>query len=147
MTETRKTPVHLWIVGILSLLWNSIAIADYLGFTLGNQQYIAMTGFTPEQLTWFDTMPMWAHAGWALGVWGAFAGSVLLLARSRHAVTAFIVSLVGLVPHTAHQAGVGQAKFIALFGPGPLYFLAVIWAIAIVLFFYARRQAASGVLR
>ncbi|WP_237245963.1 hypothetical protein [Sphingopyxis witflariensis] len=147
MTQAVKTPVHLWIVGVVSLLWNSIGISDYIGFKLKNAWYIAQTGFNAEQVAWFDALPLWANIGWALGVWGAFFGSVLLLMRSRHAVTVFLISLIGLVLHTAHQLLVAKAEFIALFGSGPLSFMAVIWIIAIALYLYARRQAAAGVLR
>jgi len=26
----QKTPIHLWVVGILAILWNSIGAVDYL---------------------------------------------------------------------------------------------------------------------
>jgi hypothetical protein len=49
-------------------------------------------------------LPVVAHRPfWALGVWGALAGSMLLLLRSRRAVTAFAASLVGLAVSTGYQ--------------------------------------------
>lgn len=147
MTQAVKTPVHLWIVGVVSLLWNSIGVSDYVGFKLKSAWYIEQTGFNAKQVAWFDALPLWANIGWALGVWGAFIGSLLLLMRSRHAVTVFLISLIGLAIHSVHQLAVAKTEFIALFGSGPLFFMAVIWIIAIALYLYARRQAASGVLR
>lgn len=147
MTQAVKTPAHLWIVGIVSLLWNCIGVSDYLGLKLKNAWYLEQTGFNAKQIAWFDALPLWANIGWGLGVWGAFFGSLLLLMRSRHAVTVFLLSLIGLVIHSVHLLVVAKAEFAALFGSGPLYFTAVIWVIAIALYLYARRQVAAGVLR
>jgi hypothetical protein len=40
-------------------------------------------------------MPAWMTGVWAIGVWGALAGSVLLLLRSKWAVHVFAASLAG----------------------------------------------------
>ena len=132
-------PWHLWVVGIVSLLWNAVGVFSYMMTELGQ---LASLGMTPEQIAYFETFPAWATAFWALGVWGCLLGSILLLARSRHAVTAFGVSIVGLV---------GTAVFSYLVSDVPDDLQSVpldiaIWVITFGLFFYARRQAANGVL-
>jgi len=148
MTEVRKTPWHLWVVGILGLLWNLMAVTDYTFAKMKSDWYMKeMGGFTPDQIAWFDSFPMWANVGWALGVWGSFLGALLLLARSRYAVTSFIVSAAGLAVMTIYQFVLKKDEFMGLFGPGPMYFTIVIWVILIALFLYARKQAAAGVLR
>ncbi|WP_137752397.1 hypothetical protein [Sphingopyxis sp. L1A2A] len=148
MTEAGKTPWHLWLVGILAVLWNLIAVTDYTFAKMKSDWYMSeVSGFKPEQIEWLYSFPLWANIGWALGVWGSFAGSLLLLARSRHAVTAFIISAAGLAAMTVYQFVMKKDEFISLFGAGPMYFNIVIWVILIALFFYARRQAAAGVLR
>jgi hypothetical protein len=145
MTEVRKTPVHLWIVGVVSLLWNAVGAFDYTMTKMQNAEYLA--AFTPEQQAWFATFPLWANIGWALGVWGSVLGSLLLLARSRHAVSAFVVSLVGLAISCIYQFGLHYGDLMRLFGTFPMIFTAIIWVILIALFLYARKQAAAGVLR
>ncbi len=148
MTEAGKTPWHLWLAGILAVLWNLIAVTDYTFAKMKSDWYMSeVSGFKPEQIEWLYSFPLWANIGWALGVWGSFAGSLLLLARSRHAVTAFIISAAGLAAMTVYQFVMKKDEFISLFGAGPMYFNIVIWVILIALFFYARRQAAAGVLR
>lgn len=122
-------------------------MSDYVGFKTKAAWYLEGAQLKPEQIAWIDAFPMWADIGWALGVWGAMAGTLLLLARSRHAVTAFLVSLVGLGLMSIYQVGLKSAEYQALFGAGVLGFLAVIWVVAIALFFYARAMAAKGVLR
>lgn len=141
----QRVPVHLWITGVISLLWNSFGGYDYVMTQTENAAYLDM--FTPEQKAFFMSFPMWVEAFWALGVWGAVAGSVLLLMRSRHAVTAFSVSLLGLAVSTFWQFFLSGVDTAALFGPVPLVMNAVIWAICIALLLYARRQTANGVLR
>ena len=145
MTEVRKTPVHLWIVGVVSLLWNAVGAFDYTMTKMQNAEYLA--AFTPEQQAWFASFPLWANIGWALGVWGSVLGSLLLLARSRHAVSAFAVSLVGLAISCIYQFGLHYGDLMRLFGMFPMIFTAIIWVILIALYLYARKQAAAGVLR
>ena len=94
MTEAVKTPWHIWAVGVISLLWNAVGAFDYTMTKLKNADYMA--AFTADQQAYFYSFPLWANIGWALGVWGSILGSILILMRSRHAVTAFLISLIGL---------------------------------------------------
>src|SRR6478609_11313004 len=82
-----RTPAHVWVVGILSLLWNAFGAADYTMTELGNLAWFEMMGLGAEELAWTQTFPTWVVAAWAVGVWGSVAGSILLLSRSRFAVT------------------------------------------------------------
>jgi hypothetical protein len=144
MNDTVKTPAHLWIVGGLSALWNCFGAFDYLMSQMRNPAYLAQ--FTESQRIYFESFPAWAVAFWALGVWGALAGSLLLLGRSRHAVLAFALSLVGLAGSTVFQFVLSTPP-ADMRGPGMVVFNLFIWAIAIALFLYARKQRTSGVLR
>jgi hypothetical protein len=49
MSEARaqKTPLHLWIVGILALLWSLLGAVDYIMTQTKNKAY--MSQFTPER--------------------------------------------------------------------------------------------------
>lgn len=141
----RKTPVHLWIVGVVSLLWNAIGATDYTMTKLQNAAWLAQ--FTAEQRLYFDSFPFWANVGWALGVWGSVAGSVLLLLRSRHAVTALAVSLAGLLISSLYQFGVARAQVVKIMTTEAWVVTALIWIIAIALFLYAGRMRSRDVLR
>ena len=72
-----KTPVHLWIVGVLALLWNGMGAFDYLATQLELDFY--MSQFTPEQLEYFNSFPKLMTACWAFAIWGAVAGTIGLL--------------------------------------------------------------------
>jgi hypothetical protein len=103
---SARTPVHLWIVGILSLLWSCFGCYDYTMTRMRNADYIAsaMPGVDPNvALAWVDSMPMYAQVGWGLGVWLGLLGSVLLLIRSRYAVWAFGISFVGAILSLGYQ--------------------------------------------
>lgn len=148
MTEVRKTPIHLWIVGVIALLWNSFGVMDYFMTRTRGAAWIdqMMPGVDSAKfMAYIDAFPIWASIGWACGVWGALAGSLLLLARSRHAGTAYAVSLVGAIAGIGYQLAnpVDIAELTqGVNGVMPY----VIIAVAAVLLFYAMRQKKAGVL-
>ena len=144
MEQTARTPVHLWIVGGLSALWNAFGALDYVMTQTRNEAYLA--AFTDAQRAYFDSFPAWMEAAWACGVWGALLGSLLLLARSRHAVLAFGVSLAGLLVSSIYQYGMSSPP-VDMQTPGMIAISVAIWLIAIVLLFYALRMRRLGVLR
>ena len=67
-SESTKAPWHLWVIGVLTLLWNAMGAFDYLMTQTQNEAY--MSEFTPEQLEFFYNFPSWMVAFWALAVWG-----------------------------------------------------------------------------
>lgn len=139
----RKTPWHLWVVGIISLLWNLGGVVDYTLTQMRNEAYLSQ--FTPEQLEYFTSFPTWFEAFWALGVWGAIIGSVLLLFRSRFAFHSFVVSLIGIAGTTFWTLTNPMPE--SLNSPGMWAFTAAITVSVILLIWYSRRQTAAGVLR
>ena len=133
-------PWHLWAVGIVTLLWNAIGVTSYLMTHLGK---LDAMGMTAGQIAYFASFPVWANAVWALGVWGALAASLLLLARSRHAVTAAAISVVGLIGTTVFQ-------YFVITVPAEMASLpldAVIWATTLFTLWYTRKMRRAGVLR
>ena len=146
----KKTPRHLWVVGAVSLLWNGFGAYDYLMSKAADRDYLASmmepSGVAVDDaIAYIDAMPLWADIAWGLGVWGAVAGSVLLLLRSRFALYGFAASLVGLVLGTVHQVTnpiPGMTDTTT-----PVVFTVVIFVITLALLYYTRRQTANGVLR
>lgn len=138
-------PVHLWIIGGASLLWNSIGAFDYLMTQLRADWY--MERFSPELLAYFYSYPTWAIAAWALGVWFSFAGSAALLLRSRFAVHLFVVSLVGLVGTTLYTNVLSDGMAAMDSGIGYVIFSIAIWLILIGLLAYSVVMTRRGVLR
>ena len=142
-TPPEKASVAYWIISILSLLWNAFGGFDYTMTNTRNAEYLK--NFPPEMMTVIDAFPAWVTAAWACGVWGALAGSVLLLLRSRYAVHAFAVSLAGLAVSTVYQQTIDLPEFMK--SGGQIGMQAVIWIIAIGLLWFAVSRRKAGVLR
>lgn len=107
----------------------------------------AIPGTAPQgMLAYIDSFPLWAQVGWGLGVWGAIAGSLLLLVRSRWAVTSFGLSLLGAVVSLGYQTLHPPTTFTLPGGFATIVPMLII-VIAVALFIYARRQRGIGVLR
>ncbi len=143
MNMTTKPGWQYWVIAVVGLLWNCIGAMDYTMTELQVESYVAM--MTEEQRAYVDAFPAWSIAFWALGVWGAILGSVLMLLRKKLAVTAFGISLLGLLGTTIYQYGVSDAPD-SFKTPGTMAFSAVIWLIALFLFWYARKKRDEGVL-
>ena len=137
-----RTPVHLWIVGILALLWNLMGVVDYLATQLQWEPY--MSEFTEEQLAYFYGFPSWVVAFWAIAVWGSLLGTIALLLRKRWAVWCYGAALVGLVFTTIYSYLLSEGG--ALMGTGADIFTVVIWIVAIFLLWYSWKMVQKGVL-
>lgn len=142
VTNRPRTPVHLWIVGILALLWHLMAVWDYLATQLELESY--MSQFSEEQLEYFYSFPAWVVSCWALAVWGGFLASVGLLLRKRWAVWLFGLSLVCLAITTLHNFVLTDGA--AIMGTVAVIFTVVIWVVTIALLLYSRAMARKGVL-
>ena len=149
-TASARTPAHLWIVGILSLLWNCFGAYDYTMTRTRGAEYIAssMPGVDANAaLAWINDMPMYAQIGWGLGVWLGLLGSILLLMRSRWAVWSFGISLVGAILSLGYQMMLAPPMPGATESPMMKAMPIVIIAIALFLFLYARAMEKKGALR
>ena len=146
MTDTTiKTPWHLWLVGVVAVLFNSIGVFDFVMSMTQGEAYMAGAGMTPAQIDHYQTMPAWMTVVWAVGVFGAFAGSVLILLRNKLAwpvlavsLAAFLLSLVHTYVLTDGGKIMGQQMAITS---------AVIAGLLAFFIWYARRMVRQGVLR
>ena len=144
LASKANAPWHLWLVGVLALLWNSVGAFDYVMTQSRNASY--MRAFASKQLTYYADLPMWVVSTWALSVWGGVLGSALLLLRRRLAVPAFSVSLITFLVTSFHTYILADG-FAILGGAGALVFTAIIFVIAVGLLIYARLLTRRGVLR
>ena len=145
MTEmTVKTPWHLWVVGVLALLWNSFGCVDYTMTQTRQDEWFAQMGMTETQLTYFNAMPPWTHAAWAIGVWGGLLGAVLLLLRRKWAMPVFVVSFLGWLAGAVYAFALSDG----MEAMGPMWPMQIVIGGACVFFiWYARMMSQKGVLR
>ncbi len=141
--RVEKTPLHLWIIGIVGLLWSSMGAMDYIMTQTKNESY--MSGFTPEQLAFFYGFPTWVVFFWAIGVWGGVLGAVFLLLRRRVSVWIFLASFVAVIITTFRNYVLSNGMEVSgdVFS---LFFTAVIIIIAAGLYMYSNAMKKKGVL-
>jgi hypothetical protein len=137
-----QTPWHLWVVGILAVLWNAVGAFDYLMTQTGNEAY--MSQFSPDQLEYFYTFPTWLVFFWATAVWGSVVASVLLLLRREWAVGVFLVSFVAMVVTSVDNFLLRDG--LEVMGTGGAVFSVIIFFAALGLWLYSRAMAQRGVL-
>jgi hypothetical protein len=150
MTDTllreRAVPHwSFWLIAGIGLLYNGYGGYDYTMTRTRNVDYLNSMGGAKDILAWIDAFPMWAQVLWPVGVWASVLGAVLLLLRSRHAVTAFLVSLIGAIGSFAAQMTVAAPASLDTTANKvmPLVILSGIG----FFWWYSRRQVAAGVLR
>jgi hypothetical protein len=137
------TPVHLWVVGVIALLWSAMGAYDYVMTQTRNDAY--MSSFTAEQLSFFYGFPAWVVAAWAIAVWGEVLGVLLLLLRRSLAVWVLLASLVGMVITTIHNYLLSNGMEV-VGDTFSLVFTAVIFMIALALFLYSNTMKKRGIL-
>jgi hypothetical protein len=146
MTDaSMKAPWHLWLVGVFASLFNAIGVFDFVMTMAQGAKYQASAGMTPDQIAHYQQMPAWMTAVWAVGVFGAFLASILLLLRRKLAwpvfavsLAAFLVSLFYTYVLTNGGAVMGQQMAITS---------AVIAGLLVLFIGYSRSMAVRGVLR
>ncbi len=142
-TDVERTPWHLWVIGVVALLWNAMGALDYVMTQTRNEEY--MSNFTPEQLSFFYGFPAWVDAAWAIAVWGGVLGALLLLIRRRYAVWVFLASLIAMVI-TAFQNYVLSNGMEVIGDAFILGFTAAIFLAALALLLYARAMQKRKIL-
>lgn len=140
---TTKAPWHLWVVGIVGLLWSAMGAMDYVMTQTKNVEYMA--AFTPEQLDFFYGLPVSIVAAWAIAVWGGVVGAIFLLFKKSLAVTLFLLSFIAMVITAIHNYGLSNGLEV-IGDTFSLVFSAIIFVVALLLYLYARAMKQRGVL-
>ena len=142
--RSARTPWHLWLVGLIGLPWNGFGVYDYLCTQTRGEPYLREMGMTEAQISYFNSMPVWMTAAWAVGVWGALLGTLLLLARRKLAVPVYVASLAALILTLIYQFGLTNGAEVM--GSGA-FMSAVILAGAVFFVLYSRWAAKRRLLR
>jgi Na+-translocating ferredoxin:NAD+ oxidoreductase RnfD subunit len=145
-TETSaSTPWHLWLIAILTLLWNAMGSYDFVMTQTRNTEYLEQV-LSEEQQQFFFDFPIWAVLLWGVSVGGAALGSLLLLARRALAVRVYAVALVTYVLCMVFQYCIAGVLDV-LTDTFSHIVSGVIFFIALGEFLYARSMARKSVLR
>lgn len=140
-----KLPWHFWAVFVLGVLWNGFGGYDFVMSMTQGDAYFRQAGMNDDAIAFYHAMPAWTVAAWAAGVWGSVAGTVLLLLRSKWAVHAFAISILGLIVSLIYTHFLSNGG--KLMGQQGLIMNGVIFAGCAFFLWYARWAAQKGLLR
>jgi len=127
------------LVAALGIAWNLFGVSQFLGTLRSTPESLMEMGMTRAQAAVYTSYPTWMTVGFAVGVFGGLAGSVLLLTRRRAAVPVFAASLAGYV--VLFVGDVTEGVFAAL-GASQVAILSTVVAIAAGLLAWSRWLAA-----
>ena len=115
-----RTPWHLWVVGVLSLLWNLGGAFDFFMTQTQNAGYLK--GLPPAQLEFCNNLPFWVVVLWGVATWCAPLGSLLLLLRPASGGECVSrLARAAMVLMTIHNYGFTNIRQV-MPGPGPVIF-------------------------
>lgn len=130
---------------MIAVLFNSIGIFDFVMAMTQGAKYMARAGMTPEQIAHYQGMPGWMTAVWAIGVWGAFLASILLLLRRKLAFPIFVLSLAAFLLSLVYTYILTDGG--AIMGRQMAITSAVIAILLLFFSWYAHAMGKRGVLR
>ena len=71
-----RAPWHLWVVGIVSVLWYAAG-----AYTIQMAQLGRLPHLSPDEITYYATKPVWLIAITAISTYGSALAAALLLMR------------------------------------------------------------------
>jgi hypothetical protein len=135
-----RAPWHLWVVGILSLLWN--ASGTYVIMAAQNGAVMDMDA---HEVAYYAAQEPWVAIVADIALVAALFGAVTLFLRSRRAVLLYSISVAAIVVSAGYEAAGGTALFLT--SDGWLIQFCVTTCLAIAQLVYAIAMKTRGVLR
>jgi hypothetical protein len=132
-----------WAVGLAGLAWNVFGVVQFSAQAGKDQAGLMMAGMTAQQATLYASLPLWMDAAFGIGTIVGVIGCLLLLARSRHAVPVFAISLLAYL--VLFVGDITEGVF-AVFGAGQVAILSTVVAIAAGLYWFSRQSLRKGIL-
>ena len=143
MTVNGRRPWHLWLIGIIGLLWSLMGVVSFMLTQMKVEA--VMSQFPPQQRAYFESFPLWVVALWAISLFGSVVGCLLLLLKNR---LAFPVLLAAVIAAALFNLGglflLGGMEVMR--ETGGLGFTVFPILFAAFLAYYARAMRVKGVL-
>ena len=139
-TPVRNRPWHLWVVAILTFLWNGSG-----AYTILMAQAGRLSSVDAQETAYYAVQPTWVVIATDIALFLPLVAAMALLLRSRSAVWLFALSAIVIVVNNAYDVAAGTS--LALADRGWLILTAVIVVIAILQLAYAWAMRNRGVLQ
>ena len=138
--SSRTTPWHVWVVGILALLWNASG-----AYVIMMGQAGRLPNAKPEEVAFYAAQPAWLVIVADIALLAGIAASVAVLLRNRAAVWLFALSLAAMAGSNAYDLAVGTSLMIGNLGASIA--TGVIALLGVLELLYARAMRKRSVLR
>lgn len=135
-----KAPWHLWVVGVLSLLWNAGGAWTFIQAQSG-----APMDMDANEIAYFAAQAPWFVAVTDVAVVAPLLAAIVLLLRNRWAVHLYGLSVAAIVVTEAYDVAAGTA--LMLNDQGWLILNCTTFCLAILQLVYAMAMRRRGVLR
>ena len=132
---SSKAPWHLWVVGVLALLWNGAGT-----YTIMMAQAGRLPAIEPDEAAYYAAQPTWFMAVTDIALLSA-----ALMLRSRWAVELYWLSIAAIVVTAVYDIAMETARILS--DQGALIATICIWILAVLQLLYARAMKKRGVLR
>lgn len=130
-------PWWFWAITIAFLLWSFVGCGMYLAERLmAPDAYVENFGEAMAGLR--EITPIWATAGYAIGVWFGLAGVIMLMARKKIAVPLFFASLIGAI--VGFMPYFYDGRFKAVLTGADYGFMVFIFAECLFILWFARKM-------
>ena len=139
-TPVRRTPWHLWVIAILTLLWNGSG-----AYTIMMAQAGWLKDLDAAEAAYYGAQPSWFVIATDVALLLPLAAAVALLLRSRMAAWLFALSLIAIALNDAYDIAAGTSR--ALADRGWLILTVIIAVITVLQLVYAWAMKKRGVLR
>ena len=133
-------PWHVWVVAVLSLLWNGSG-----ALTIGLAQAGRLPNISADEAAYYAAQPLWFVIATDIATLAPVAAAIALLARSRAAVWLFGISLALILVTNIYDLAAGTSR--ALVSQGALIVTCIIVVIALLQLVYSNAMRTRGVLR
>jgi hypothetical protein len=138
--SVRERPWHLWVVAILTLLWNGSGV-----YTIMMAQAGRLSDVDAKETAYYAAQPIWLVVATDIALILPLAAAIALLFGSRQAVWLFALSVIAIVVNNAYD--VMAQTSLALADRGWLVLTAIIVTIAVLQLAYAWAMRKRGVLQ
>ena len=129
-TPIRRSPTHLWVVAILTLLWNGSG-----AYTIVMAQAGRLSDVDANEAAYYAAQPSWFVIATDIALLLPLAAAVALLLRSRNAAWLFALSLIVFVVNNVYDIAAGTS--LAVVDRGWLVTTVLIAVISVLQFVYA----------
>lgn len=137
--STTKPTTVFWVIGTIALLWNLMGVMAYLGQAYMTSEAMALL---PEaDQAYYNNIPAWVTASFAISVFAGALGCIALLMKKRIATLLFYLSLIGVLAQFVYNFFIQE--YMDVSGAKILMPIVVI-IVALFLIWYSKKTTQKG---